>query len=930
MLKIKKGSKKELKEGGITLIALVVTLVVLLILAAISINFLVGDNGIFKTAREVEEQQKIAEWQEKLELAKLPVYAKNEGKFNLDDYLEQIVQDGITSEEDIVKNDDGSYEITTDDGYIFEIIPVPDSKNPTDVEIGYVGTEDGPRIRNIKVTDRTTNSISVEVEVANAEGATYKYEYRKEGEDDNSWKLAEESKNNTCNIIGLAGNQIYDIKVTVTTKEGSTNKITSDRTGELEVGTIEFEEYVWQGDGTASIAIRNNSLDPSYHLEYRIGVDGEWTEIASGQEITGLMHGQTIYGRLYDGVNEASPANVEILDKGKPIISIEAPSGSITTNSITVNVLSTQDNESGMPSSPSYTYYIKKTVEGDTAYVAKQTNSTNTTFTFTSLIQGTSYDVKVETKDHAGNVGSDTVTNITTKTMPGGDTGLEQGAISFGSQSWDANSHTASVTVDTNTSYKIEYQVNATAENGWKEIAKGGTISNLTHGQTVYARLYDGTNYGNEASVEIVDGTKPTAPTINITSGTPGNNNYYKSNVTVTITAGSDNESGADKIRYSVSGAQTIGETTTASGTTTANITISTDGPSTITAYTIDKAGNVSAAKTQVVYKDNTAPSTASLAVASFDETSITVQASGADSTSGVYSYEFQRSTTSATSGFTTVETKTSTANSYNYTYEDLTDGTTYYLRVIVTDRAGNTKTGIAIRQDTESSNTVEKILKEGDYVYYYDKNNTRRECVVLYDARSEYGVQIITMKAVEDVELGNGTGDSSSTTDFNTAMNSYNNAISTLNERAEAYLDTKEYASDARCVGSVPNNKEAQSGYFTSSYSYMEDYNGQLRDEDDNYLTDYDKMEDLGIINIKENYWLASRRVDPSSTYSPFYVRDVHTSIGANTLFTFYNSGSVRSFSHSRGLRPIFTLNSGIKVTGGTGEKGDPYTLGT
>ena len=69
--------KETLKnKKGITLIALVVTLVVLLILSAISINFIVGDNGIFKTAKEAEEKTKIAQIQEALELAKLSVYLK--------------------------------------------------------------------------------------------------------------------------------------------------------------------------------------------------------------------------------------------------------------------------------------------------------------------------------------------------------------------------------------------------------------------------------------------------------------------------------------------------------------------------------------------------------------------------------------------------------------------------------------------------------------------------------------------------------------------------------------------------------------------------------------------------------------------------------------------------------------------------------------
>ena len=134
-------------------------------------------------------------------------------------------------------------------------------------------------------------------------------------------------------------------------------------------------------------------------------------------------------------------------------------------------------------------------------------------------------------------------------------------------------------------------------------------------------------------------------------------------------------------------------------------------------------------------------------------------------------------------------------------------------------------------------------------------------------------------METVEEVELGNGTGSSSTssnTTDFNTAMNSYNNAISRLNTRAEAYRNTT-YSSSARSVGSVPNNKNTQSGYFTSSYSYMENYNGKLRDEDENYLTDYNQMEDLGIEGIGEYYWLASRYVHSDSTISHFYVRYVY-----------------------------------------------------
>ena len=54
---------------GITLIALVVTIVVLLILAGVTINLLFSSDGIIFSAQNSKEQQEIAEMREKLELA---------------------------------------------------------------------------------------------------------------------------------------------------------------------------------------------------------------------------------------------------------------------------------------------------------------------------------------------------------------------------------------------------------------------------------------------------------------------------------------------------------------------------------------------------------------------------------------------------------------------------------------------------------------------------------------------------------------------------------------------------------------------------------------------------------------------------------------------------------------------------------------------
>ena len=59
---------KNLKERGITLIALVITIIVLLILAAVTLNLVVGDNGIITKATEASLQTVISQIQDTVKL----------------------------------------------------------------------------------------------------------------------------------------------------------------------------------------------------------------------------------------------------------------------------------------------------------------------------------------------------------------------------------------------------------------------------------------------------------------------------------------------------------------------------------------------------------------------------------------------------------------------------------------------------------------------------------------------------------------------------------------------------------------------------------------------------------------------------------------------------------------------------------------------
>ena len=59
---------KKQKNRGITLIALVITIIVLLILAGVTISTLTGENGILTKAITAKEQTRAAEVEEQVNL----------------------------------------------------------------------------------------------------------------------------------------------------------------------------------------------------------------------------------------------------------------------------------------------------------------------------------------------------------------------------------------------------------------------------------------------------------------------------------------------------------------------------------------------------------------------------------------------------------------------------------------------------------------------------------------------------------------------------------------------------------------------------------------------------------------------------------------------------------------------------------------------
>lgn len=112
--------KEELKYGkkGITLISLVVTIIVLLILAGVTITTLTGDNGILTRASEAKNKTEEAQEKESLELAVTSSQMEDVNTLEIDkENLENAIkqQFGNNKNFSVTDNGDGSFLVNMND-----------------------------------------------------------------------------------------------------------------------------------------------------------------------------------------------------------------------------------------------------------------------------------------------------------------------------------------------------------------------------------------------------------------------------------------------------------------------------------------------------------------------------------------------------------------------------------------------------------------------------------------------------------------------------------------------------------------------------------------------------------------------------------------------------------------------------------------------
>ena len=112
-----KKSKRIKENKAVTLIALVVTIVVLIILAGISISALTGDKGIINQAKASKEDTEIASWEEQIDLAIIDAEKKYRTP-TLDNIKEELKNKGIIDDYNQVS---GKGVITTNEP-VYEIV----------------------------------------------------------------------------------------------------------------------------------------------------------------------------------------------------------------------------------------------------------------------------------------------------------------------------------------------------------------------------------------------------------------------------------------------------------------------------------------------------------------------------------------------------------------------------------------------------------------------------------------------------------------------------------------------------------------------------------------------------------------------------------------------------------------------------------------
>lgn len=313
-------------QQGITLIALIITIIVLIILAGITLQAVIGENSILTKGTEAKQKQNIAEY---LEVAELVRGNINIEKYTSDTPIEYLArfQEDLKEES---KYEGASYvlteedlKVTTKEGYILTI-----TENDLQYEVGDSSGEGGEEPENpeepgeedpITITEQdiqfsgqpdtwTNQDITLTIQT-NVQEGTLEY-----SEDGTSWYPYEEP-------LTIDENKMIYTRIKVSDTNISNIIVHEIKWIDQEVPT---GEIVLTDRTENSITVQVNATDTlsgvkEYHYYYKTSSDASYTDAGVSKENTFNLPNMTI-GNTYqlqvvitDNAGNEATINYEIL-----------------------------------------------------------------------------------------------------------------------------------------------------------------------------------------------------------------------------------------------------------------------------------------------------------------------------------------------------------------------------------------------------------------------------------------------------------------------------------------------------------------------------------------------------------------------------------------------------------------------------------------
>ena len=408
---------KDKFNKGITLVALVITIIILLILATISIQALTS-TGLFQNANKAKLEAKRGQIKEWLSLNLMEVQTTNYDK--TDSEILEIARGKAEKSEELKKlgktvNVDGEIS-TEEDGQTvppyFDVIVDNDMYKVSMEEQEFIG-EVGKIVPSVDFSATTTSkSITLKITTKRSQGGTVECYIK--GENDSNYGTAQKATDNQYTFDNLEQGKKYTVKVVVTSGNGQKaekeKEYTTGDIQKLETADIEFEYSVngtvidkktWTNKEVKVTA--KTKIDISGYTLVTKKNDGTWqkTDNQTFSE-NGIMYVALTDGRNYSETE--ATANVTNIEKNAPSVNINLSATEVTTEEAITAKVTQSDSQSGI--NIGSCRWVYNTTAGKIG-----TNASSYTETFTSATQnitlksttvGTYY-LHVLSVDNAGN-----------------------------------------------------------------------------------------------------------------------------------------------------------------------------------------------------------------------------------------------------------------------------------------------------------------------------------------------------------------------------------------------------------------------------------------------------------------------------------------------------------------------------------------------